>query len=190
LNDNWRLASHSSSSLLVREARFVFRMLRCLQLLECLDSPYRTRQSILQTPWGRPRRIPLHRRAPLWQLVLSCLIHATGWANAPRWGEGRPPPATPVYAPKGLGKPPCRGSHHPSSVFHQVQLPLTHRLLSHPSTVKRGPLPNRRGLRIALHCCSKLAGITLPLTPRAKISRWPLWQTPPPGPNQIGHPWP
>jgi hypothetical protein len=52
------------------------------------------------------------------ELVLSCLIHATGWANAPRWGEGRSPPTTPIYAPKALGKPPCRGSHHPSSVFH------------------------------------------------------------------------
>jgi hypothetical protein len=36
-------------------------------------------------------------------------------------GGGRaapPPPPTPIYAPKGLGKPPCRGSHYPSSGFH------------------------------------------------------------------------
>jgi hypothetical protein len=33
--------------------------------------------------------------------VLSCLIHATGWANAPRWGEGRPPPHHPNICPNG-----------------------------------------------------------------------------------------
>jgi hypothetical protein len=38
------------------------------------------------------------------ELVLSCLIHAASWANAPRWGEGRSSPTTPIYAPKSPGK--------------------------------------------------------------------------------------
>jgi hypothetical protein len=45
------------------------------------------------------------------RLVWSCLIHAASWANAPRWGEGRSYPTTPIYAPKSLGDT-CR-SHHP-----------------------------------------------------------------------------
>jgi hypothetical protein len=36
-------------------------------------------------------------------LVLSCLIHATRWANAPRWGEGRSPPTTPIYLNQDMG---------------------------------------------------------------------------------------
>jgi hypothetical protein len=27
---------------------------------------------------------------------VSCLTHATGWANAPRWGKGRSSPTTPM----------------------------------------------------------------------------------------------
>jgi hypothetical protein len=40
---------------------------------------------------------------------LSCLVlpyTRPSWANAPRWGEGRSSPTTPIYAPKGLGKRP------------------------------------------------------------------------------------
>jgi hypothetical protein len=44
---------------------------------------------------------------------------------SPCWGEGRSSPTTPIYAPKSLGKPPCRGSHHPSSVFQAQSTPGT-----------------------------------------------------------------
>jgi hypothetical protein len=55
-------------------------------------------------------RTPPHPREGTSQLVLSCLLHAASWANAPRWGEGRSSPTTPIHAPKSPGKPPCRTS--------------------------------------------------------------------------------
>jgi hypothetical protein len=94
-------------------------------LSELIDESHSLSTSGVQMPLGkfRPRqkdsrlkdRTPLPRGS---HAVLSCLIHAASRANAPRWGEGRSSPTTPIYAPKSLGKPPCRGSHHPSSVFH------------------------------------------------------------------------
>jgi hypothetical protein len=71
---------------------------------------------------------------------------------------GTPPPPPPQYMPwRALASP--RAGARIARVRFSTTLksnypPLTHPLLSHPSTVKRGPLPNRRGLRIALHCCS------------------------------------
>jgi hypothetical protein len=66
-------------------------------------------------------------------LVLSCLIHAASWANAPRWGEGRSSPATPIYAPKGLGKPPCPVSGLASPEFGFPLSPTTSHTSSHTS---------------------------------------------------------
>jgi hypothetical protein len=50
--------------------------------------------------------------------VLSCLIHATGWADAPRWGKGRSSPDHPnkkvmrceVFATCLINAEPCRPS--------------------------------------------------------------------------------
>jgi hypothetical protein len=56
------------------------------------DATRCTEDAFTVVPTGRP-------------LVLSCLIHAASWAYAPRWGEGRSSPTTPIYAPKSLGVP-------------------------------------------------------------------------------------
>ena len=50
-------------------------------------------------------------------LVLSCLIHATGWANAPRWGEGRPHPHHPNICPEGPWQAPVSGLASPEFGF-------------------------------------------------------------------------
>jgi hypothetical protein len=58
---------------------------------------------------------------PVFFLVLSCLIHAASWANAPRWGEGRSSPTTPIYAPKSLFF--LRRKFRPAAVHTQPRRP-------------------------------------------------------------------
>jgi hypothetical protein len=77
-----------------------------------------SREGLTRNEHGRSFDLGWHPGTP----VLPCLIHATGWANAPRWGEGPPSPpppptTTPIYAPRDM---PRRGPQPPSMYEHKT----------------------------------------------------------------------